>query len=139
MAVTGLSHTFPGQGLGIEPDWSGAVLQPVLTYRVELPDGTDPHTALQKLRQLEEEDPQLHIVWRATGEIHVQLMGEVQMEILQRLIRERLGMEVTLRHRGRLLPGDHRQRRWRASATLSRCGTMRRCICCWSPASRAAA
>ncbi len=57
MAVTGLSHTFPGQGLGIEPDWSGAVLQPVLTYRVELTDGTDPHTALQKLRQLEEEDP----------------------------------------------------------------------------------
>lgn len=56
VAVTGLSHTFPGQGLGIEPDWAGAVLQPVLTYRLELADGTDPHTALQKLRQLEEED-----------------------------------------------------------------------------------
>ena len=93
VAVTGLSHTFPGQGLGIEPDWSGAVLQPVLTYRVELTDGTDPHTALQKLRQLEEEDPQLHIVWN-NGEIHAQLMGEVQMEVLQRLVRERLGMEV---------------------------------------------
>ena len=93
VAVTGLSHTFPGQGLGIEPDWAGAVLQPVLTYRLELADGTDPHTALQKLRQLEEEDPQLHIVWN-NGEIHAQLMGEVQMEILQRLIRERLGMEV---------------------------------------------
>ena len=93
VAVTGLSHTFPGQGLGTEPDWAGAVLQPVLTYRVELTDGTDPHTALQKLRQLEEEDPQLHIVWN-NGEIHAQLMGEVQMEILQRLIRERLGMEV---------------------------------------------
>ena len=93
VAVTGLSHTLPGQGLGIEPDWAGAVLQPVLTYRLELADGTDPHTALQKLRQLEEEDPQLHIVWN-NGEIHAQLMGEVQMEILQRLIRERLGMEV---------------------------------------------
>ena len=94
VAVTGLSHTFPGQGLGIEPDWSGAVLQPVLTYRVELTDGTDPHTALQKLRQLEEEDPQLHIVWN-NGEIHAQLMGEVQMEVLQRLVRERLGMEIS--------------------------------------------
>ena len=87
VAVTGLSHTFPGQGLGAEPDWAGAVLQPVLTYRVELSDGTDPHTALQKLRQLEEEDPQLHLVWSG-GDIHIQLMGEVQMEILQRLIRE---------------------------------------------------
>ena len=94
VAVTGLSHTFPGQGLGAEPDWAGAVLQPVLTYRVELTDGTDPHTALQKLRQLEEEDPQLHLVWSG-GDIHIQLMGEVQMEILQRLIRERLGMEVS--------------------------------------------
>ena len=94
VAVTGLSHTFPGQGLGAEPDWAGAVLQPVLTYRVELSDGTDPHTALQKLRQLEEEDPQLHLVWSG-GDIHIQLMGEVQMEILQRLIRERLGMEVS--------------------------------------------
>ena len=94
VAVTGLSRTFPGQGLGTEPDWAGAVLQPVLTYRVELADGTDPHMALQKLRQLEEEDPQLRIVWN-NGEIHVQLMGEVQMEILQRLIRERLGMKVT--------------------------------------------
>ena len=94
VAVTGLSRTFPGQGLGIEPDWSGAVLQPVLTYRVELTDGTDPHTALQKLRQLEEEDPQLHIVWN-NGEIHAQLMGEVQMEVLQRLVRERLGMEIS--------------------------------------------
>ncbi len=93
VAVTGLSRTFPGQGLGCEPDWAGALLQPVLTYRVELTDGTDPHTAVQKLRLLEEEDPQLHIVWN-NGGIHIQLMGEVQMEILQKLIRERLGMEV---------------------------------------------
>ena len=110
VAVTGLSHTFPGQGLGIEPDWSGAVLQPVLTYRVELTDGTDPHTALQKLRQLEEEDPQLHIVWN-NGEIHAQLMGEVQMEVLQRLDPGAAGHGDQLWRRGCLLPGDHRQRR----------------------------
>jgi predicted RNA-binding protein with PIN domain len=96
VAVTGLSRTFPGQGLGFETDWAGPVLEPVLTYQVELTDGTDPHTALLRLRQLEEEDPQLHIVWNENArEIHVQLMGEVQLEILQRQIRERFGMEVT--------------------------------------------
>ena len=94
-AVTGLTHTRPGDGLGFETDWEGPVLEPVLTYQVELTDGTDPHTALQRLRQLEEEDPQLHILWNeAAREIHVQLMGQVQLEILQRLIRERFGMEV---------------------------------------------
>ena len=94
-AVTGLTHTRPGDGLGFETDWEGPVLEPVLTYQVELTDGTDPHTALQRLRQLEEEDPQLHILWNeAAREIHIQLMGEVQLEILQRLIRERFGMEV---------------------------------------------
>ena len=94
-AVTGLTHTRPGDGLGFETDWEGPVLEPVLTYQVELTDGTDPHTALARLRQLEEEDPQLHILWNETArEIHVQLMGQVQLEILQRLIRERFGMEV---------------------------------------------
>ena len=137
VAVTGLSHTFPGQGLGIEPDWSGAVLQPVLTYRVELTDGTDPHTALQKLRQLEEEDPQLHIVWN-NGEIHAQLMGEVQMEVLQRLVRERMGMGL-VSARGLSATGRPSPTPWRASATLNPCGTMPRYICCWNPASRAAA
>ena len=95
VAVTGLSHTAPGEGLGIEEPWTGPVLEPVLTYQVELTDGADPHTALLRLRQLEEEDPQLHIVWNeAAREIHIQLMGEVQLEILQRLIQERFGMEV---------------------------------------------
>ena len=71
------------------------MLEPVLTYQVQLLDGTDPHTALLKLRQLEEEDPQLHIVWNeAAREIRIQLMGEVQLEILQRIIRERFNMEV---------------------------------------------
>ena len=96
VAVTGLSRTAPGEGLGFEEPWAGPVLEPVLTYQVELTDGTDPHTALLRLRQLEEEDPQLHIVWNeAAREIHIQLMGEVQLEILQRLIQERFGMEAT--------------------------------------------
>ena len=95
VAVTGLTQTAPGQGLGYEEDWAGPVLEPVLNYQVILVDGTDPHTALLNLRQLEEEDPQLHIVWNETArEIHVQLMGEVQLEILQRRIRERFSMEV---------------------------------------------
>ena len=95
VAVTGLSSTRPGTGLGFEGEWTGPVLEPVLTYQVELLDGTDPHTALLRLRQLEEEDPQLHIVWNeAAREIHIQLMGEVQLEILQRVIRERFGMET---------------------------------------------
>ena len=96
VAVTGLSRTVPGEGLGFESAWTGPLLEPVLTYQVELLDGTDPHTALLRLRQLEEEDPQLHIVWNETArEIHIQLMGEVQLEIVQRLIRERFGMEVS--------------------------------------------
>ena len=86
-AVTGLSRTRPGDGLGFEDAWAGPVLEPVLAYRVILEDGTDPHTALGRLRQLEEEDPQLHIVW-SDGEIRVQLMGEVQLEVLQRLDRK---------------------------------------------------
>lgn len=95
-AVTGLTRTRPGEGLGAETAWTAPLLTPVLTYRVELPAGTDPHGALVQLRQLEEEDPQLHIVWNEQlREIHAQLMGEVQLEILQRLLRERFGLAVT--------------------------------------------
>ena len=95
-AVTGLSATAAGEGLGAEAEALPPALEPVLTYQVLLPAGQDPHTALQKLRQLEEEDPQLHIVWNERlGEIHVQLMGEVQLEILQGLIARRFGMEVS--------------------------------------------
>ena len=95
-AVTGLSSTAAGEGLGAEAEALPPALEPVLTYQVVLPAGQDPHTALQKLRQLEEEDPQLHLVWNERlGELHVQLMGEVQLEILQRLIAERFGMEVS--------------------------------------------
>ena len=94
-AVTGLSRSRAGEGLGIEAGWTAPALEPVLTYQVLLPEGTDPHTALGNLRQLEEEDPQLHIAWNEqTRQIHVQLMGEIQLEILQRMIRERFGLEV---------------------------------------------
>ena len=95
-AVTGLSRTFPGEGLGGEPAAGEPVLEPVLTYRLLLPQGCDPYAALLRLRELEEEDPQLRIVWNEQlREIHIQLMGEVQMEILKRLIAGRYGWEVT--------------------------------------------
>ena len=94
-AVTGLSRTLPGDGLGFEGDWAGPVLQPVLTYQVQLLDGTNPHTALERLRRLEEEDPQLQVVWNeAAREIHLRLMGEIQLEVLQRILRQRFKMEV---------------------------------------------
>ena len=94
-AVTGLSRTRPGEGLGVEAASAAPVVEPVLSYRVELPDGCDAHTALRKLRMLEEEDPQLHLVWNEQlREIHVQLMGEVQLEVLRRLMAERFGLEV---------------------------------------------
>ena len=95
VAVTGLTETYPGQGLGVQPDAAAPVLEPVLTYRLLLPEGGDPHTALRALRQLEQEDPQLHVVWQeALGEIHLQLMGEVQLEILQNLLKTRFGIEA---------------------------------------------
>ncbi len=94
-AVTGLTHTFIGQGLGSAAGGQPSTLTPVLTYRVALPQGCNVHEALQKLRELEEEDPQLHIVWREQlQEIHMQLMGEVQLEVLQRLIADRFGLAV---------------------------------------------
>ena len=95
VAVTGLTQTRPGDGLGFEGPWTAPMLEPVLTYQVLLPEGTDPHTALLKLRQLEEEDPQLHILWNETSrQIAIELMGEVQQEILQRLVRDRFGLEI---------------------------------------------
>ena len=94
-AVTGLSHTWPGQGLGIEPPGDQPQLEPVLTYRVLLPAGAEPTTVLRQLRQLEEEDPLLRIRWNAQWkEIHVQLMGEVQLEVLRQLIAARFGLAV---------------------------------------------
>lgn len=95
-AVTGLTKTFAGQGLGMESENGLAVLEPVLTYQIILPEECDPITMLGKLRQLEEEDPQLHLIWKEeASEIHVQVMGEVQIEILKSLIQERFGLEVS--------------------------------------------
>lgn len=94
-AVTGLTHTQPGMGLGREAGAMPPVLEPVLSYRVVLPEDCDAHVMLQNLRQLEEEDPQLRVVWNERlSEIHLQLMGEVQLEILTRLIAERFGVDV---------------------------------------------
>ena len=95
IAVTGLSGTFAGQGLGTEPAGDPPVLEPVMTYRVELPKGCDPATVLPKLRQLEEEDPQLHILWE-NDRIHVQIMGKVQLEIFRSLVQQRFGLDITL-------------------------------------------
>ena len=93
-AVTGLSDTYPGEGLGAEQGTYLPVLEPVLNYQVIPTEGDDPILLLPKLRELEEE-PQLHIVWEeALQEIHVQLMGEVQLEVLKTLIYERFGVEV---------------------------------------------
>lgn len=94
-AVTGLTMTSPGEGLGREQAAELPVLEPVLTYRVLLPDGVDAAAMLPKLRLLEEEEPALHLVWDETlREIQVCIMGEVQLEILQRLIKDRFGMVV---------------------------------------------
>lgn len=94
-AVTGLSDTYPGEGFGAEQGTYLPVLEPVLNYQVIPTEGDDPILLLPKLRELEEEEPQLHIVWEeALQEIHVQLMGEVQLEVLKTLIYERFGAEV---------------------------------------------
>ncbi len=93
-AVTGLSRTRTGQGLGGEEDWEGPQMEPVLAYQV-LPMGNDIHTLLSQLRILEEEDPQLQVEWNeALGEIRLHLMGEVQLEVLSRLMERRFGVEA---------------------------------------------
>ncbi len=94
-AVTGLTKTYAGQGLGAQESSDMPVLEPVLSYRIELPEDCDIHTMLAKLRQLEEEEPLLHILWNEQlNEIHAQLMGEVQIDILKNLVKERFGTEI---------------------------------------------
>ena len=94
-AVAGLEHTHAGQGLGIEQGENRFVLEPAMSYGVLLPEGADVHRALQQLKQLEEEDPQLHIAWNSqTEEIQIQLMGEVQLEILKEVIRQRFDLDI---------------------------------------------
>lgn len=95
-ALTGISSAYLGQGLGTEKDSGAVYLEPVLSYRVDLPSGVDVHTALQKFRRLEEEEPSLRIMYNERrGEIYFGIMGEVQLEVLTRIISERFGMEVT--------------------------------------------
>ena len=102
-AVTGLSRSAGGMGLGLERLGSSPTLEPVMRYRILLPQGEDPTVMLRKLRQLEEEDPQLRLSFdHALGEIRVSLMGEVQAEILKSLIARRFGTDVTL-DQGRVL------------------------------------
>lgn len=94
-AVTGITFTKPGDGLGIENSTGLPVLEPVLTYKLNLPAEVDVHTALEKMRILENEDPQLKVVWNERlGEINVQLMGDIQLEILQAIIRDRFGIDA---------------------------------------------
>lgn len=95
-AVTGITFTRPGDGLGAEASTGMPVLEPVLTYRLELPDTIDAHTALKKMKILEAEDPQLKVVWNERlGEIQVQLMGDIQLEVLETIIAERFGINAT--------------------------------------------
>jgi translation elongation factor EF-G/predicted RNA-binding protein with PIN domain len=95
-AVTGLSHTRPGMGLGAEQGEIVPALEPVLTYQMLLGKDEDPHRVHLRLKELEEEDPLLHLVWNEElQQIHVQLMGQVQLEILQALILERFGLRVS--------------------------------------------
>lgn len=94
-AVTGLTKTYPGQGLGWEEESELPVLEPVLNYQIQLPLDCDVHQMLKKLKELEEEEPQLHIVWdEQLQEIHAMLMGEVQIDILKHLIWERFHVAV---------------------------------------------
>ena len=95
-AITGLESTYAGQGLGREESLEQPVLAPVLTYQLILPTGAEPHVVYRKLMQLEEEEPLLHLVWEEqTKEIRAQVMGEVQIEVLKNMIKERLGLEVS--------------------------------------------
>lgn len=95
-AVTGLTHTTAGEGLGAEENWTGPRLEPVLSYQVIPPEGTDASTLLERLRRLEEEDPQLQVEWEPnTEQVRVKLMGQVHREVLERELRRRFMLDVT--------------------------------------------
>ena len=95
IAATGLAETWAGQALGVEPGGLPPAMEPVMTYRVNLPKGADPAVVLPKLRQLQEEDPQLRLI-QEQGQIHVQIMGKVQLEIFRSLVAQRFGLDITL-------------------------------------------
>ena len=95
-AVTGLTHTWAGEGLGAEENWTGPRLEPVLSYQVIPPEGVDAATLLERLRRLEEEDPQLQVEWEPhTQQVRVKLMGQVHREVLERELRRRFALDVT--------------------------------------------
>lgn len=95
-AVTGITFTNSGDGLGVEDNSSIPMLTPVLTYTVNVPDGTDAHTVLSDMRILEAEDPQLKVEWNERySEIHIKLMGDIQLEVLQTLFAERFGIDIS--------------------------------------------
>ncbi len=95
-AVTGLDQTYPGMGLGVNTSQTMPILEPVLNYQIIVPQGVNPVELMRNLKQLEEEDPQLNILWNEQlQEIHAQLMGQVQMEVLGRVILDRFGVRVT--------------------------------------------
>lgn len=95
-AVTGLTHTTAGEGLGAEENWTGPRLEPVLSYQVIPPEGVDASTLLERLRRLEEEDPQLQVEWEPHAEqVRVKLMGQVHREVLERELRRRFDLDVT--------------------------------------------
>ena len=98
IAVTGLTETYIGQSLGAEPQSLAPALEPVMTYRVALPKGADPAVVWPKLRLLEEEDPQLHLIQEA-GQIHVQIMGKVQLEVFRAVVQQRFGLDIQLEDR----------------------------------------
>ena len=102
-AVIGLSATYAGQGLGAEPDTGKPLLEPVLSYRIQLPTGTDPRLAFAKLKELEEEEPSLHLLWNSElSQIEARLMGDIQIDLLKRLILDRFGLACEL-DAGRIL------------------------------------
>ena len=95
-AVTGLEHTWPGEGLGAEPDEGAPALEPVLACEVLAPEGTDVSDLLAKLRLLEQEDPLLQVEWNeAAGRVQVRLMGEVQQQVLTQLVKNRFGLDIS--------------------------------------------
>ncbi len=95
VAITGLTATYAGQGLGAETSSPLPALEPVMTYRVNLPTGKDPAVVMPLLRQLEEEDPMLRLLWE-DGKIFIQIMGKVQLEVFRSVVAERFSLDVTL-------------------------------------------
>lgn len=131
-AVTGLSKTYPGEGIGCESESFLPVLEPVLTYQIRIPQDCDVHKMLQNLKQLEEEEPLLHIVWNERlGEIHAQLMGEVQTEILKSMIAERFGVRVEF-GAGNIVYKETIRNTVEGVGHFEPLRITRKSICCWS-------